>query len=147
MRGITVDELLAMVRWIEKGASEEERETRLARVREQLFPAGLDELERTRREALVAAAELRAKETENDADPMPLPGAAPPPPPPERKPSSAYEKWKKSLPEAGRARRWANDHDGLDDEVKRMQAESVGSPFEVGRLPEPLTPSPTRTKK
>lgn len=113
---MTVEEILQLEAWIEKGEDEEERERRVERVREKIFPSGLSADEVEARIALVEQAKERRSEEE-----IPTPGPAPAPEPTappigrERRPS--------------RAREHLRRHDRSVSRVEEMTRRARGSPF------------------
>lgn len=125
---ITVEDVLELEAWIERGVDEKQREECLERVQERLFPKGISEGETKRREAIVETAKQRRVEEEEEKDPMP-----PLPLTPEALRPSQHPRWDGLISRDSPAYRRGSRHDGTLDEVERMREVAQGSPFDAER--------------
>lgn len=134
-RALTSDDLVAWLRWADAGTSSSERERRGQKVRDYLFPDGLDFVERSRREAIVVYVEKLFENGDPpswDGYPEPRePGALDPEQPVSQPPRlpPPFPEWEGFISPGSRAYRRASLHDGTAAEIDRMRERSRGSPF------------------
>lgn len=117
---ITVDDIVQLEQWIERGETEEVREQRLSRARERLFPPDLDRAEAERRAALIDEAKVKRAQEDEARDPIPQPVQVA---------ADSEDEWEGIVPESSPAHRRGSRHDGTYDEVRRMRDQSRGTPF------------------
>lgn len=120
---ITIDDILELEKWIESGDTEAERDARVERAREGLFPRDLDQVEAERRQALIE--EVRRRKVVV-AEPAPVVVA---PPSPSAFVSAIEEEWEGFISRSSAAYMRASLHDGTAQEMSEMRSRSGGSPF------------------
>ncbi len=141
---LTVDDILGLLAWIERGPSEQIREDRTERVRRRLFPEGLEAEEVTRRQRLIERArevEAEKRDAASD-DPMPLRAALPSVSPAHE----AVSAWEGLIPESSPAYRRAQLHDGTRTALEREKARAKGSPFDAEYDEFPVRTKPVSKK-
>jgi hypothetical protein len=132
---LSVEDIIALEKWISAGANEAERALRLERARAHVFPNDLDPVETTRRIEIVERAKTEVRDRERhlemskDLPPPPPspPTTAPSPPPPQRHPFS----WEGLISPSSRAYRRSTQRDHIAEELDQMTLAAKGSPFDA----------------
>jgi hypothetical protein len=126
---ITVEEVIALDKWICRATTEEGRQERLERVRRQLFPDHLSLEEIEIREKIVAQAGEQQAHVVDGEDPMPTPISMSLTAP-IAIPTKPFT-WDGLISPTSPAYRRAGRHDGTTEEIDRMRKASRGSPFDA----------------
>jgi hypothetical protein len=155
---IGVFDIAAWVRWVHSATSQKERAARSERVKRHLFPEGLDDVEKMRREDLVKDIDDWGDDPSEwsstiPTDSKPPPGSTTTPDevvkpraPPTREECPPLE-WEGLIPPSSKAHRRASYHDGTHDQTQRMRELAQGSPFDADEDDRPMALVPKSKKR
>jgi hypothetical protein len=128
---ITVADVLELEAWISRGIDDSERELRAARVRNRLFPEGLEAAEYARRRRLIDEARREIALRRAKDDPMPTAGEEDEIAGKEEPEAKAPERWGGLISPESPAYKRASLRDGTQARVDQMRTRSRGSPFDA----------------
>lgn len=131
-KAVTREDVIAFEQWVSRASSPTDRADREKRVRDHLFPNGLDDEERLRREGFV-------RDARDSIDPMPL--FAQPAPAESEAPRAPFTSLYSSVKPAYLR---GSRHDGTQARVDAMRERAQGSPFDAITPPPRPKPRPAR---